>query len=101
MILRVIRKSNYTDKLRHYKIFIDDVYSGKISENQTRTFDLEPGKHSIYAKIDWGISNTITFDSVDGDRTFEVGPNVVGLKRLIGLLYVTLLYKKYLFLKEL
>ncbi len=51
--LLIHRNSEWHNKRRDFWIYIDEQKVDKISAGQTKVFNLDPGKHEIYAKIDW------------------------------------------------
>lgn len=64
------------DRLRKYKIFIDEEYVGDISRDETRKFQLVPGEHRIRLKIDWCGSNTLVLNArPNQDIYLECGNN--------------------------
>ncbi len=102
-MIRLTRENDYVDKIRAYKIYVDEVYLGDIGNNETREFVVDSGKHSIYAKIDWCRSNKLEFDSTGSVVELEVGSALGRGKFLIpfiGLIYITLLKNDYLWIKE-
>lgn len=48
----ISRTSQYPNKFRSYKIFIDDQLVGKVKDGEQISLEVEPGNHSIYIKID-------------------------------------------------
>lgn len=50
-MVRLTREHAFMFSNNAYKIFIDDSYRGEINVNETKEFPVDPGKHSIYAKI--------------------------------------------------
>jgi len=99
-MIRISRQSRYFDSLRDYKIYIDDEYCGYISNGEIKEIDVENGEHSISLKIDWCRSNNLTFIVKDNELVeFNCGNSMKGLKRLLGLIYITFLKNNYLFIK--
>ena len=50
-MIRLARKHAFIFSNNAYKIFVDDIYYGEINVNETKELPIEPGKHSVYAKI--------------------------------------------------
>jgi hypothetical protein len=68
------RSSDYNNRLRDYKIFIDGEHAGNISNGDTKSFTVPAGKHDICAKIDWCSSQEINFNVSDNETVyFTVG----------------------------
>ena len=102
-MIRLTREKRISDKLRVYKIFIDEIYHGDIKSGETKDFDIDKGKHIIYAKIDWCRSNKLDITIDDSILELEVGPSLAGTKvwiPLIQFLYITFWKNKYLWIKE-
>ncbi|MBO3116588.1 hypothetical protein J4050_07515 [Winogradskyella sp. DF17] len=47
------RISEYRNKARKIGIYINGEKAGTISDGEIQVFDVEPGKHQIFAKVDW------------------------------------------------
>ena len=99
-MIRIIRESGIADILRSYQIIVDDYVVGEIRNGARVEFDVPPGKHQIYMKINWCRSNVVDFEAKQGVVQFECGSNIRGWKTLIALLYVTFLRDQYLWLRR-
>lgn len=99
-MIKISRDSSYCDRLRKYKVYIDDEYVGLINANETCEYNVKPGKHTVYAKIDWCRSNAISVEVGEEDTYIQVGASLVGWKILVIYLYITFLRNKYLWIKE-
>ncbi|MBU3214010.1 hypothetical protein LL033_20480 [Clostridium estertheticum] len=99
-MIQLSRQSTYYDKYRYYEIIIDGILYGNIGDGETKDIDIVDGNHSIYLKIDWCRSNELVFvESNDKLIGFNCGNSVQGLKKLLGVLYISILKNKYLFIK--
>ena len=58
----ISRENLYADKLRNYKIIIDEKYYDDIKQGEIKNIYISPGNHTIYLKIDWCRSNKINFN---------------------------------------
>jgi hypothetical protein len=75
--ITIHRKSHYVNFFRSIKIYIDDEFVAKLSDNETKKIDLTPGEHSLEAKIDWRSSNKIIFNVQTGEEIkMELGSSV-------------------------
>ena len=99
-MIRITRVRPYSDMMRAYKIFIDDVECGKIAIDETQEFEVANGNHTVCVKIDWCRSNELCVNVNDSVVELEVGTSVTGWRILFVRLYITLLRNKYLFLRE-
>lgn len=57
----ITRKSEWLNRLKSYKIFIDDIESGKIKNASSEEFVTEVGIHKVQCKMNWV-----------GSREFEI-----------------------------
>jgi hypothetical protein len=71
--VHLTRTSEYVNAIRDYRIYIDDRFVGTIKNGGEQWFDVTPGSHTIYAKIDWCSSPTLNFTVQDNDIDFKVG----------------------------
>ncbi len=58
-ILKVTSKRELLNILRSYKIYIDGKLVGKVQNGKIQNFEIEPGNHKVYAKLDLFKSNEI------------------------------------------
>lgn len=99
--ITVQRTTSYADRLRAYKIKIDDVVVGKVKARDSVTMPIIPGRHSIVLRIDWCGSETIDFEVQPGQHViFECGSSLQGWRILLVLLYITFLTNQYLWLHK-
>jgi len=98
--LTIRRPSQYADKARAYRIFVDGAPAGTIKAGGEISLDLPPGEHEILARIDWCRSNALkVVVSSNGAIAAEVGSNALKLGGLSALYYATFGYSKYLYLR--
>ena len=57
--LKIESKKEFLNRLRSYKIFIDNELVGKVQNGKIQNFELEPGNHKVYAKLDFFKSKEI------------------------------------------
>jgi len=63
------RNSEWNNKVREIGIYIDGEKVGTIDDGKTQEYEVESGKHEIYAKIDWCRSQKIELNTVENDLT--------------------------------
>lgn len=74
--ISIIRKSEYQNKLRSYRIYIDGVKVGKVADGAMESFEVTAGTHTIEVKIDWCSSPTISLNVGEGEQEIAtVGSN--------------------------
>ena len=99
-MIEISRVSNYSDRLRKYKIIVDDKEISDLKDGEIKQLELDEGNHNIYLKIDWCRSNKVDFYTPkDEIIRFECGSSIIGWKRFIAFVYITFLKNQYLWLK--
>lgn len=65
--IKLQRPSEYNNRMRDYKIFIDGLQVGTIANGETKEFATTVGQHSVTAKIDWCSSPDISIKTDDNE----------------------------------
>lgn len=80
---------------------LDEKEVGQIADGETSEYDIAPGEHILYMKIDYARSEKIQF-TVDAGKNIEFvcSPNITGLKILVSFLYLTILCTRYVRLEQ-
>lgn len=100
-MLVINRQKSNIDRVRNYKIILDDTHIDNIKEGEIKNIDIKPGKHTLYMKIDWCRSNKIDFYmSKDETVEFKCGNSISGWRNLIIMIYITFLKDRYLWLER-
>ena len=81
------RDHGYADRIRKYRVFIDDKNVGKIASGETMEYDVSAGKHTIQVKIDWCRTEKIAFIADHNQQRFHVSSNLRGWKILMASIY--------------
>ncbi len=69
----VLKRSDNFNKLRDYQIFLDEEKIGAISNDQTKTFEVKEGQHTLVVKIGWWKSSKISLNLHDDEcKNFTV-----------------------------
>ncbi|APG65018.1 hypothetical protein LPB136_06450 [Tenacibaculum todarodis] len=63
------RSSEWNNKAREIGIYIDREKAGTINDGETQEYEVENGKHEIFAKIDWCRSQKIELNTIEGKPT--------------------------------
>jgi hypothetical protein len=99
--LNIIRDSGYADRLRAYKIVLDEQEVGEIKNGEAKTLAIPPGQHQLSFKIDWCGSQTVQFAVAEGgSSTFTVKSNLRGPKLAAALWYVIFDRNSYLTIEQ-
>lgn len=84
----------YTDRARAYQVLVDGREVGKLRDGQRITVDVPPGRHEVFARIDWCLSPTVVLELAAGEKACLVcRPNA---SPMTALWYATLGRKDYL-----
>ncbi len=97
-ILKFVRPRRWQDKVRSYRVFVDDLEIGTLKEQEELLVPVTPGSHYVHLKIDWCSSpQTHVYVPEGSTRTLScepTGPPIIGVFR--GFLQS----QKYLLVKE-
>ena len=101
--LQITRSSEYTNRLRSIKLFLDDKELGPVKNGETVLFEIAAGNHLLKAKIDWCSSNIIALHIKENEaKKFNLSSfaknNPLGI--LAAIYYISIGANKYLNLKE-
>lgn len=99
------RKTWYPDRLRRYRFLIDGKEECKMRAGETISVPVEPGNHSVVAKLDWMRSNYIEVQSRPGSvEALECGSRIQGWRHLFIFVLAPYYYfvkpQKYLWLRS-
>lgn len=94
--LVVRRDVGWADKLRKYRILLDDEEIGQIPEGGELSVEISEGPHVIQAKIDWCGSPALSFEARDGTSVVVVQSALRGWRILLALIYVIFIRHGYL-----
>jgi hypothetical protein len=95
--LRISRDRGYADKIRAYKILLNDVPIGKLNEGKELETQIPPGKHRVKAKIDWCGSPELEFEAIGNEQIiFKCESNLRGLRVFLAFFFVLLSWNQYL-----
>ena len=94
------RKAGLGDKLREYKIYIDGQIVDSIAEDETKTLNLEKGKHELLLKIDWARSNMVCFELEDDEILhFTCRSAATPVRLVFSLFAIIFLWKNWITLE--
>jgi hypothetical protein len=96
--VRFVRRSQYADMLRSYKLFINGMEMGSIARNTILDLEVPAGPLTIEARIDWGRSELLTIDAAPRQKIEIEVSNHWGA--LLALWAVTFGSRSYLVLKQ-
>ena len=68
------RTSEYLNRLRNFGVYIDGIKIGTIANGETKEFNVSAGQHSVFIKIDWCSSPTLSVNINDQEtKNLKVG----------------------------
>src|SRR5216683_4990062 len=69
--LRLIRRSQFRDMLRSYKILVNGTQVGSIARNSVLDIEVPSDPFMLEARVDWGRSQPMTIEATP-DRKIEI-----------------------------
>lgn len=91
--IRLKRKSEVENKMRNFKILLNGKEIGKISDGELKDFSIEPGKHTLTAKIDWCSSKPLELNMSSNETMYvTVGSYRSSKKLLLFISFVLLVH---------
>jgi hypothetical protein len=96
--LRIVRRSQYADAFRRYRIFANGKQVGTIARNEVLDIRLPSGIATIEATIDWGTSQPLRIELAPDKRTVVEVANKWGAT--LSLWAITFGRRSYLVLRE-
>ncbi|MGD1083570.1 MAG: DnaJ domain-containing protein [Verrucomicrobiota bacterium] len=95
------RGTSYADRLRAYKVVVDDVVVATLRAGKSVTLPVTPGSHRLQLRIDWCGSEELLFDAQDGAAIeFECGSGLAGQRRISALAAIFRRTQDYLWLRR-
>ena len=67
--IRIERNTGWIGQLRRIEIFIDGEKMGTVNDGETKDYEIEKGKHEVYAKLGWERSQKIELNIVESEIT--------------------------------
>ena len=101
--LIIERSSEWANRVRDIGIYVDETKLGVIGNGKIIEFDIAPGTHTIYSKIDGLTSIPLTFEiGDDRGKTFRLFSFAYGSwwKIFLAIFYVTIKRNEYIQMEE-
>jgi len=96
--LKIVRRGGYTDMLRAYRIFVNDVHAGNVARNGVLDLEVPSGPVKVEARIDWGRSEPLVLNAAPNQMIeVEVSNHWSPFLAIWG---ATFGYRNYLLLKR-
>ncbi len=102
MDITITRPKQFTDKIRDYYLWADDIEVGKIKPNSSATFTIPDNTKKIRATIDWCSSPEFDISAMESNKltVFNSFGNNFMASLFLPLYYVTFGKDKYLTIKS-
>ena len=82
--IRITRGNDYFGVMRKLKVYINEKHLGSVKHNSSVDFNVSPGKHDVYVKMDWCKSEPVTLKLKDGNM-IEYEVYTPGRESIVGL----------------
>jgi len=67
--IKIQRPNNFIGRIRKFKVYVDDIEIGAVSNGQTQEFQITAGQHKIYCKQDIFTSRFLYDFSIEENET--------------------------------
>ncbi|TXL65683.1 hypothetical protein FHP05_06050 [Cerasibacillus terrae] len=99
-MIEIKREAGWADRLRKYKVILDEEEVGSIGPRGTFEYPINPGLHTLYLQIDWCRSEKLEFESQNNEiLKFKCG-GLSNFKFLTIIWYITFRRNRYLWIKQ-
>ena len=99
-IVYLARIPQYQDRMRKYKVFLDNTQIGEIKQDETVKLVVEPGEHTLHLTIDWSGSNKLLFNANSNQEIYLECGNNTGAKFWKLISAITVARNTYLYVKR-
>jgi hypothetical protein len=100
-IIIITRTSQFANRLRAIKIFINGKNAGYIDNGKTIEFPVPAGPVELYAKIDWCKTRPVTLKLEPGHKAkFELGSRPTGFRGFLALYYLIFQNQDWIYLRQ-
>lgn len=97
--ITINRKDTFFNVFRDYKIYVNGLLVGNISNNSSFELEIEE-KSKICLKIDWCSSNTIVVEPHENNVIISSNCILSGWKTFLYPLYLTIFRDRYILLSQ-
>jgi hypothetical protein len=97
MVVR--RTSQYTNRIRPVGVFVDGKKVGQLKDGESKSFELSPGEHRVFAKVAWYKTPLLAVRIERGETVDLVaGSEITGWKIFLAAFYL-FVPDKWIYLK--
>ena len=94
--LTIRRDAGWADKIRDYRIIVDEAEIGRLSEGAEMSRSVPSGPHVLEARIDWCGSRPLHFDVRSEDLMVIVRSGLRGWRVFLATYYILFERRAYL-----
>ena len=94
--LTVSRDSGYADRIRKYRVLVDGTEVGRLGDGESLTVEVQPGPHTVQAKIDWCGSRVLDLAVSDSGCAVKLCSALRGWRKFVGAFYVFFNWNGYI-----
>jgi len=99
--IMVRRTSQYANRLRSIAFFADGQKVGQLKNGESKAFELSPGEHRVFAKIDWCKTPLLAVRIKPGETIdLALGSEITGWKIFLSAFFL-LMPGRLIYLKSL
>ncbi|MBB1139345.1 hypothetical protein [Myroides sp. WP-1] len=91
--ITIKRSAEFSNKARKIALYLGEEKIGTIKDGETKEFEIQPGQHTLTAKIDWCRSNHLPITIGQDEMLFF---NLKGTSPFLAIYYITFGKNKYL-----
>src|SRR6188508_88630 len=97
----ITRTSQYANRLRAIKIFINGKEAGSVANGKTEEFPVPAGPVELYAKIDWCKTKPVALTLDPGQKVqFELGSPLKGARVFLSFYYAIFKTGDWIYLRR-
>ncbi|WP_032095975.1 MULTISPECIES: hypothetical protein [unclassified Alteromonas] len=96
-ILRITRDSGFADRTRNYTVIANGITLGKISDGETKDFEIKTNTQEVYLSIDWCRSNKLAATPSGNDVIHLTAESSLrGFRLFLAVAYIAIMPTKYI-----
>lgn len=85
--LTASRDSGWADRLRKYRVLVDGTEVGRLADGESLQHELQTGRHTVQAKIDWCGSRVLGIDVGDSGCKVHLRSALRGWRKYAAVFY--------------
>ena len=98
--LTVSRDSGYADRIRKYRVLVDGTEVGQVGDGESLTHEVQPGSHTVQAKIDWCGSRVLDIEVPESGSSVNLRSASRGWLVFAVIFFVVFYWNGYVVIEE-